>query len=65
MNCPHRARRGSLPRSVAEAKRFGLTYGEVSVHDGETARFRSVLRLYEELKGEAWDYDDFRLEPST
>ncbi len=49
-------------RAIAEAKRFGLTYGEVHVFDEETARFRSTLRLYEELKGEAWDYDDFRLE---
>ena len=49
-------------RAVAEAKRFGLTWREVHAHDEETARFREVLRLYEALKGEAWDYDDFRLE---
>ncbi len=49
-------------RAVAEAKRFGLTWREVEVHDEETARFRAVLRLYEALKGETWDYDDFRLE---
>ncbi len=49
-------------RGVAEAKRFGLTWREVRAHDEETTRFRAVLRLYEELKGEAWDYDDFRLE---
>ena len=49
-------------RSIAEAKRFGLTWREVRAFDEETARFRAVLRVYEELKGEAWDYDDFRLE---
>ena len=52
-------------RAIAEAKRFGLSWREVAAHnldDHEAARFRTVFRLYEDLKGEAWDYDDFRLQ---
>ena len=41
-------------RAIAEAKRFGLSWREVTAHnpdDHEVARFRAVFRLYEDLKG--------------
>ena len=49
-------------RAIAEAKRFGLTPPEIRGRDEETKRFREVFRLYETIKGERWDYDDFRTE---
>ncbi len=48
--------------AIAEAKRYGLTYKEVAGQDEETQRFRDVFRVYETVKGERWDYDDFRTE---
>ena len=48
--------------AIAEAKRYGLTYKEVVGKDEETLRFRDVFRVYETVKGERWDYDDFRTE---
>lgn len=48
--------------AIAEAKRFGLSAGEIPRGDAEVERFRVVYRGYERLKGEAWDYDDFRRE---
>ena len=48
--------------AIAEAKRFGLRYSDISGKDEETQRFRDVFRLYEKVKGERWDYDDFRTE---
>ena len=48
--------------AIAEAKRYGLTYREVVGQDEETRRFRDVFRVYETVKGERWDYDDFRTE---
>jgi ATP-dependent helicase/nuclease subunit B len=49
-------------RAVAEAKRFGVTWSELPAAEREAARFRAVFRTYEALKGERWDYDDFRRE---
>lgn len=62
--------RGELPapgearlfaQAIAEAKRYGLGYREVD-GDEEVRRFREVFRVYEALKGDRWDYDDFRSE---
>ena len=49
-------------RAIAEAKRHGLPAGKIPGNDPETARLRRVHRAYERLKGDAWDYDDFRIE---
>ncbi len=63
--------RGELPapgearlftRAIAEAKRFGLSHEDVKGKDEETKRFKDVFRVYEAVKGERWDYDDFRTE---
>ncbi len=47
--------------AVAEAKRFGLGPGDLAPHDPETERLQRVFAAYERLKGERWDYDDYRL----
>ncbi len=49
-------------RAIAEAKRFGLEPGTLPVSDKESARLREVFRVYEQIKGDRWDYDDFRRE---
>ncbi len=49
-------------RAVAEAKRFGVTPETLPVTDRESTRLREVFATYERLKGERWDYDDFRRE---
>jgi len=63
--------RGELPapgearlfaRAIAEVKRYGLTAAEVPGEDEESRRFREVYRSYEAIKGNQWDYDDFRSE---
>ena len=67
--------RGELPapgearlfaQAIAEAKRFGLSWREIGRdagrEDPEVRRLREVFRVYEALKGERWDYDDFRSE---
>ncbi len=63
--------RGELPspgearlfaRAIAEAKRYGVAASEVPAHDEETARLRDIYTSFETIKGDAWDYDDFRLE---
>ena len=63
--------RGELPapgearlftRAIAEAKRYGLSHEDVRTKDEETKRFREVFGAYEAVKGERWDYDDFRTE---
>jgi len=47
--------------AIAEAKRFGIAPGRLPVADEEAERFNEVYARYEQLKGEQWDYDDFRL----
>ncbi|UCH25369.1 MAG: hypothetical protein JSV66_15780 [Trueperaceae bacterium] len=49
-------------RAIAEAKRYGVSYEAELVGDEEVERFRKVFRAYEAIKGDAWDYDDFRSE---
>lgn len=49
-------------RAVAEAKRFGVGWADLPGTDREGERFRAVYRTYEAVKGERWDYDDFRRE---
>lgn len=49
-------------RAVAEAKRFGVTPETLPATDRESRRLREVFAAYERLKGERWDYDDFRRE---
>ncbi|MEX2541857.1 MAG: ATP-binding protein [Trueperaceae bacterium] len=48
--------------AIAEAKRFGLGIADIPAGDSEVERFSGVYAHYERLKGEAWDYDDFRRE---
>jgi ATP-dependent helicase/nuclease subunit B len=48
--------------AIAEAKRFGVTHKGIQGNDEESQRLRDVFRIYESLKGERWDYDDFRNE---
>lgn len=49
-------------RTIAELKRFNLKPGDIKVSagDNEQARLKRVFGIYENLKGERWDYDDFR-----
>lgn len=49
-------------QAIAEAKRFGLRPHQLHGEDSEIQRFREVFKLYEAIKGERWDYDDFRRE---
>lgn len=46
--------------AIAEAKRYRLGPRDVPVHDAVTQRLRDAFEAYERIKGEAWDYDDFR-----
>jgi ATP-dependent helicase/nuclease subunit B len=48
--------------AIAEAKRFGVTHKGIHGTDTESQRLRDVFRIYESIKGERWDYDDFRSE---
>jgi ATP-dependent helicase/nuclease subunit B len=48
--------------AIAEAKRFGVTHKGIYGGDAESQRLRDVFRIYESIKGERWDYDDFRSE---
>jgi ATP-dependent helicase/nuclease subunit B len=52
-------------QAIAEIKRFGLDYKGVAGNDEESKRLRDVFRRYEAVKGDKWDYDDFRLEAFT
>ena len=47
---------------IAEAKRFRLGPGDVPIVDATSERLRDVFARYEAVKGERWDYDDFRLQ---
>ena len=49
-------------RAIAEAKRFGLEPETLPQTDRESERLREVFAVYERIKGERWDYDDFRRE---
>jgi hypothetical protein len=49
-------------RAIAEAKRFGVGYESGFSGDEEVERFHKVFKAYEAIKGDAWDYDDFRTE---
>ncbi|MEM6428570.1 MAG: ATP-dependent nuclease subunit B [Deinococcota bacterium] len=56
-------------RAIAEAKRYGhsadslaTTLGLKTDDSSEMARLCRVFRQYEQVKGERWDYDDFRSE---
>ncbi len=47
--------------AIAEAKRFGVSPAAAGrADDPERRRFAAVYDAYERIKGEAWDYDDFR-----
>jgi ATP-dependent helicase/nuclease subunit B len=48
--------------AIAEAKRFGVNHKGIHGSDAESQRLRDVFRIYESIKGERWDYDDFRSE---
>ena len=47
---------------IAEAKRFRLRPQDVPIVDATSERLRDVFARYEAVKGERWDYDDFRLQ---
>lgn len=47
-------------QAIAEAKRYGVSPSQLVVKDAEAKRFVKVYALYEKIKGERWDYDDFR-----
>ena len=49
-------------QAIAEAKRYGLTPADLPGSDGEVERLRGIYRSYERIKGDRWDYDDFRSE---
>ncbi|MCA9836883.1 MAG: hypothetical protein KC422_08210 [Trueperaceae bacterium] len=49
-------------QAIAEAKRFGLDFTNIGAKDEEMERLGKVFARYEQIKGEAWDYDDFRIE---
>lgn len=46
--------------AIAEAKRYGVAPGKLQATDAESLRFREVFAHYEAIKGDQWDYDDFR-----
>ncbi|MEX2535287.1 MAG: hypothetical protein WD273_06750 [Trueperaceae bacterium] len=48
--------------AISEAKRYDLGPRHLPAGDPEVERFRAIYASYELLKGEAWDYDDFRRE---
>jgi ATP-dependent helicase/nuclease subunit B len=48
--------------AIAEAKRYGVRPADIRADDGEVQRFKEVYARYEQVKGEQWDYDDFRSE---
>jgi ATP-dependent helicase/nuclease subunit B len=48
--------------AISEAKRYGLGVNDLPSGDPEVDRFRNVYASYERIKGNAWDYDDFRRE---
>ena len=52
-------------RAIAEAKAYGVAAGRLPGDDAEVARLRRVHHRYETLKGDAWDYDDFRREAAV
>lgn len=65
--------RGAVPQpgearlfagAIAELKRSGLnpTAAERMAFDAETQRLAEVFHCYEQLKADAWDYDDYRME---
>lgn len=55
-------------QAIAEAKRFGLDYNldysldnnKLVATDEESKRFKLIFQEYERIKGQQWDYDDFR-----
>jgi hypothetical protein len=49
-------------QAIAESKRYGLGPDDVPALDRESERFKRIFARYERLKGEGWDYDDFRSE---
>jgi ATP-dependent helicase/nuclease subunit B len=48
--------------AISEAKRYGLGVNDLPSGDPEVERFRDVYASYERIKGNDWDYDDFRRE---
>lgn len=48
--------------AIAELKRNGLAPGQAAAlaFDSESSRLAEVYARYEEHKGDAWDYDDYR-----
>lgn len=50
--------------SIAELKRHGLKPADSRrlAFDAESGRLADVFDRYEQLKGDAWDYDDYRAE---
>ena len=48
-------------RSIAEAKHYGVTPNQLPKVDKESKRLQHVFEDYEAIKGEGYDYDDFRL----
>lgn len=48
-------------RSIAEAKHYGVTPDQLPKVDKESERLQHVFEDYEAIKGEGYDYDDFRL----
>ncbi len=52
-------------RAIAEAKAYRVPPGRIPGKGDEVERLRRVAHRYEERKGEAWDYDDFRAEAAA
>ncbi len=55
---------GLFAAGIAELKRYGLgprDAAHLGGTDKETARLATVFTSYEELKGDSWDDDDYRL----
>lgn len=48
-------------RAIAEAKHYGFTAEDLPKVDNESERLRRVFVNYERIKGNGFDYDDFRL----
>ena len=53
---------GLFVRAISEAKRYGVAPDQIPGADPEAERLREVYARYQQIKGAAWDYDDFLIE---
>lgn len=62
LNPPSPGEARLFAQAIAEAKRYGVPAASLIAGDDEIARLQQTYLRYEELKPDAWDYDDFLLQ---